>query len=227
MASSSRAKEADRYFRQSRNAEKRNDLIEALRCIDEAIRLSPSDTAHWSAKAQYLKNSNEYSEAKMAAERAIEINSENYHAWSTLGLINVQTENYEEAALCYKRSLERKEDAAVYTLLAAVEYEFDVESAILHAEKALALEPDWDEAIAVLKAAKEKEITIIAKNHESISHFFLPHHLMDFLLHKTRVYINILRNQIMPIFTQRDLLDPAHAFVAAFVKDARSASGSR
>jgi len=79
-----------------------------------------------------------------------------YQAWGELGLVHRNLGQFEEAAACYKRSVALEEDFSTYTLLAAVEYEFDVEQPIIHAEKALQLNPDWDEAETVLAEAKKK-----------------------------------------------------------------------
>ena len=148
--------EAEKYWKQALMAEEQQNLPEAIRLIEKAIEICPSDTVYWSAKGQFLRNAERYEEAKLATHRAIELNPKNYHAWTSRGIINVHLGSYEEAANCFKRSVELKEDFGTYTMLAAAEIEFDVESAIKHAKNALELNPDWDEAREILRSAESK-----------------------------------------------------------------------
>ncbi len=134
--------EAEKYWKQALMAEEQQKLPEAIRLIEKVIEICPSDTVYWSAKGQFLRNAERYEEAKLATQQAIELNPKNYHAWSSLGWLHIYHRNFEEAAKCLKRSVELKEDFGTYTMLAAAEIEFDVESAIKHAKKALELNPD-------------------------------------------------------------------------------------
>ena len=137
-------------------AEEQENLPEAISLIEKAIELCPSNTAYWSAKGQFLRNAGRYQESKLSTQRAIELNPKNYHAWSSLGWLHIYHRNFEEAATCLQRSVELKEDFGTYTMLAAAEIEFDVETAIKHAKKALELNPDWDEAKKILRSAESK-----------------------------------------------------------------------
>ena len=137
-------------------AEEQENLPEAIRLIEKAIELFPLDTVYWSGKGQFLRNAGRHKESKLSTRRAIELNPKNYHAWATLGLIHIYHRNFEEAANCLQRSAELKERFGTYTMLAAAEIEFDVESAIKHAKKALELNPDWDEARDILRSAEKK-----------------------------------------------------------------------
>ena len=155
MTNSENEKQADELSRLAQ--EKQNEELheDALALIDQAISLNPSDTALWSVKGESLYDSKRFTEAEATARTAIEKDKRNYHAWSLLGRILAQTGYNEKAALCYQKSLRLREDGYVYTLLAAVEYEFDLSSSIKHAQKALELVPGWDEAELVLKSARE------------------------------------------------------------------------
>ena len=145
----------DLYHRALKEDDNQNHE-EAMKLIDQAIALMPSDTALWSARAQFRYDKKDYADAEVDAESAIERDEKNLHAWGLLGQIKAHTGHFEEAAACYKKSLQLSEDKGLYTLLAAVEYEFDLPSAIRHARKALKLDPSWDEAQKILDAAQDE-----------------------------------------------------------------------
>ncbi len=150
------------YFKDARKAEEQNCLEEAIRLVRKATSLRPSVSYYWAMEGQILKNSGKHEEGIVAAEKAIELEPETSQYWTLLGLCKVALGRYEEAASAYKRSIELEEDFGTYTLLAAVECEFDDEQAIIHAERALELNPDWDEAKNILADAKEMKRTGLA-----------------------------------------------------------------
>lgn len=156
MTKGSLREKSEEYWRQALEAEEQENLPEAISWIEKAIELCPSDTVYWSAKGQFLRSAGRYKESKVSTRRAIELNPKNHHAWSSLALAHIHLGSFEEAAACFKRSVELKEDFGIYTMLAAAEIEFDVESAIKHAKKALELNPDWDEAREILRSAESK-----------------------------------------------------------------------
>ena len=144
------------YWHQALKAGEQEKLSEAIILIEKAIELCPSYTVYWSAKSQFLYDSGKFEDAQLAANKSIEFNAKNHHAWAILGLTNIHLGSFEEVAACFKRSVGLKEDFGTYTMLAAAEIEFDVESAIKHAKKALELNPGWDEAKDILRSAEEK-----------------------------------------------------------------------
>ncbi len=156
MTKQSSQDQAERYWQRALKAEEQKNLPEAIRLIEKAINLCPSHTVYWSAKSQFLYDSSNFEGALLAANKSIDCNPKNHHAWTIFGLAHVHVRTLEEAAACFKRSTELKEDFATYTMLAAAEVEFDVESAIKHAKKALDLNPDWDEATKILRSAESK-----------------------------------------------------------------------
>lgn len=147
---------AEKYFEWSRASESQGNLEGALRHIEDAIRRRPGETVFWSAKAQYLYDLEEYLSAVAAARTAVQLNSNNYHSWAIQGMALARLGEFRESAECYRRSIAIKEDVGVYTMLAAVEYEFDADMAVSTAKRALSIDPEWDEAKEVLKAAKKK-----------------------------------------------------------------------
>lgn len=129
---------------------------QALREIDKAIKLADGrEAGHWAAKSRILYRLGEHQEAEAAARNAIRIDEQSYHAWVTLGMLYFHSHRFEKAAFCYKKVVEIEEDYSFYTLLAAAERQFDPESAIEHAKRALELNPDWDEAETILSDALE------------------------------------------------------------------------
>ena len=109
----------------------------------------------WSLKGSALVELERLTEAESVTRTAIEKDQRNYHTWYLYGIIQSENGYFEKAAYCYKKSLRLRKDFGTYTLLAAAEYEFDLPSSIKHAQKALESNPEWEEAEAILKSARE------------------------------------------------------------------------
>lgn len=155
MTISENEKQADELSRLAQEKQDEDLHEDALALIEEAISLNPLDTVLWSVKGKSLYDLKRFTEAEATARTAIEKDQRNFHAWGLLGRTYAQIGYNEKAALCYQKSLRLHEDGSVYTLLAGVEYEFDLPSSIKHAQKALELIPGWEEAELVLKLARE------------------------------------------------------------------------
>ena len=156
MARSIEWEKANRFFREA-IVEYRNDRFErALNLIDRSIELRPAVAISWTIKGRSLYEIGDLSQAEKASQRAVELNPNCRNAWITLGLIYGDLKRFERAASSFKRGVDIKRDASILTLLAAVEYEFDPESARQHAQMALDGNPEWEEAQLVLEAAKKK-----------------------------------------------------------------------
>ena len=127
---------------------------EALRLIEKVVELAPNSSKYWSAKGEFYYEIEDYSIAETAAKRSVELNRKNYFGWLILAHCAFDQHQFQKAAEYFKKYLEFKESYSVYTLLAAAELEFDPRSAYDHAKRALELNPDWDEAQAILVSAK-------------------------------------------------------------------------
>ena len=156
MPRPSNREKVDRHIDAALDAFDAGNTKQALREIDEAIELTHGDdAAPWAVKSRVLYDLGEHDEAEAAARNSIRIDVTNYHAWISLGLIFFDRHQFEKAAFCYKKAIEEEEDYGTYTMLAEAERQFDPESAIKYAKRALELNPDWDEAETILKTAME------------------------------------------------------------------------
>ena len=72
--------EAEKYWKQALMAEAQQNLSEAIRLIEKAIKICPSHTAYWSAKSQFLYDSSDFDGALSAANKSIDCNPKNHHA---------------------------------------------------------------------------------------------------------------------------------------------------
>lgn len=61
----------------------------------------------------------------------------------------------ELAAKNFKNALKLHPDFNLYTIIASVELAFDPDLALVHATKALEIEPNWEEARNILNMAKK------------------------------------------------------------------------
>ena len=129
---------------------------EALRLIDQVLELRPKSGNSWALRGRALYQLGDLPEAIASSEKSVELKPSCHHAWATLGLVHRDNMQFERSASCFQPAADLSEDKSILTVLAAVEYQFDPESARRHAEEALALDPDWDEARAILKTATEK-----------------------------------------------------------------------
>ena len=132
------------------------DTKEALALVDQIVELVPESSRYWSAKGAFYYEIADYDTAEAAAKKSVELNRKNYFGWLTLAKCKVDQRQLKEAIQYYKKYVELKEFDWAYTMLADLETDFDPVSAIAHAERALALNPDYDDAQRVLEAAKAK-----------------------------------------------------------------------
>lgn len=146
---------AKKYLTQSLNKSKEGNYEEALKLIQKAIDLFPNATVFWTFKSEYFFEMKNYEDALKCVDKAIELKDRNFHAWSLKGAIYEGLKDYELSAEAFQKSLEIKQDFNIYTLLANVQMNFDLKSAICNASKALKLNPEWDEAKNILNQAKK------------------------------------------------------------------------
>jgi len=129
---------------------------EALEKLDQAEALPGYRYAVLTHRGCVLHEAGRWKEGETALRAALALNERFVHAWNALGVLLKSREDYEEAAACYSRSAEISPTASVLTCLAGVQCAFDLDSAVVNAERALQHDPEWEEAIAVRDAALER-----------------------------------------------------------------------
>lgn len=152
---------ANRLFREASLLRKKGHLNAAISLMEDVASLSeelpPSASSLYLAVlGEFYEEAGRSDDGVECANRALEIHPKNFHAMNLLGKIRSAEGYYEEAAKYYRKSVALKPDYAVYTLLSAVEYEFDLARAAEHAQEALRLNPDWREARVVLDKVQAK-----------------------------------------------------------------------
>lgn len=129
---------------------------DALNLLERALELKPKDPLVLVYRGRVLHALARYGEAEKSFRDALNIDGNLCYAWNELGLLFEDRGFFEKAADCLTRSVQLRPDFNSYTVLAKVELMFDVDAALSDAEKALELNPGWDEAIQVRDAAKER-----------------------------------------------------------------------
>ena len=122
------------------------DWASAVERMDEALQLRPAFVPYWVSKGHFLRQWLKFGRAEDAIRKAIAINPRACYAWSELGLLFKDRRLFKEAADCLSQSVQLRPDFATYTVLADVELSFDPSAALRDAEKALELNPSWEEA---------------------------------------------------------------------------------
>ena len=127
---------------------------DALCLLEQAIELRPRDPILLVYRGRVLHALARFGEAERSFREALHIDRGLCYAWSELGLLLMDCKRFEEAAECLQESANLKRDFSTYTVLANVQLAFDAHSALMNAQKALELNPNWDEAAEVRDEAK-------------------------------------------------------------------------
>lgn len=135
-------------------AEQSGDFGKAVDQMKNALHLCPRCVPYWVSLGNLYRLMLKFQESEEAIRKGIEIDSSASYAWSELGLLYRDKRSYEKSAEYLMTSVQLRPDFSTYTVLAAVVLMFDADAALLHAEKALELSPDFDEAIEIRDAAK-------------------------------------------------------------------------
>ena len=135
------------------------DFEKAIEELDKAIQLSPSATVCWTTKGHFYSELGKFKEAKKSFRTATKLAPERSLTWAGLGMAQMNLKEYKSAAQNFRKAVNLQPDFNLYTMLANVELTFDPKLALADAKKALKLEPNWDEALKVHKAAEQ----VIAK----------------------------------------------------------------
>jgi tetratricopeptide (TPR) repeat protein len=123
-----------------------NDTDGAICLVDEAICLRPTWPECRVIKGRFLLDAKRFCEAEASLREAIHIDEMDFYAWLELGFVFYDQELFEKAAFCFRKSAQINPHYSVYTMLANAELAFDTEAAKADAQRALDLNPDWDEA---------------------------------------------------------------------------------
>ena len=89
------------------------------------------------------------------AKHSVQINNKNYFGWELLAKISMDRGEFAEAIKYWKNFVSLRDEYWAHTILAALEANFDRVSAVAHAERALELNPDWDEAKQILNQLRK------------------------------------------------------------------------
>ena len=143
-------------FQESWKEAEKNEMQLALELINEAIEISPRCSLYWTTKAQFVLELGNLEEARSTAQVATDLDSGNAHAWALLGEVHGLLGQSESAASCLLEAVRLEPDHVNYTLLASVQAEYDPEAAMQSAQKALQINPNWDEATRIVAVSRER-----------------------------------------------------------------------
>ncbi|HSR69458.1 MAG TPA: tetratricopeptide repeat protein [Acidobacteriota bacterium] len=123
----------------------------ALAEISKATALAPEVWLYHFAEGNILLKMGRLEDARKAALNALKLKAADSDSWLLLGVIEKALGNFRASAKAYSKSAELHEDPSVLTMLASVQATFDLGAAKQSAQRAVELDPDWDEAYKALK----------------------------------------------------------------------------
>ena len=147
--------QAKQYIAAADRAAQSGNFAKAVEQMNKALQLRPGFAPYWVTQGNFLRKWSKFQRSEDAIRKAIEINPAASYAWTELGLLFKDCELFEKAANCLRKSVQLRPESSAYTVLANVELTFDADAALSDAEKALELNPGWDEALQVRDAAKQ------------------------------------------------------------------------
>ncbi len=127
---------------------------EALDLLERALEIKPSDPKALVYRGSVFHALGRYHEAEQSLRDALEIDRSITHAWNELGMVMESIGLFERAASCFEQSAKISPNTSVLTMLASMQLAFDPQKSVHNAERALSIDPTWDEAQAVRDAAK-------------------------------------------------------------------------
>src|SRR3989442_9555787 len=80
-------------------------LVDALRCFNAAIKVSPDYEVAWNNKGNALARLGKFDEAVRCYERALHIDASYRGAWVNKGFVLTKLGRFDEAASCADRAL--------------------------------------------------------------------------------------------------------------------------
>ncbi len=134
---------------------------EALRILERAIAMATCDkvkSVYLATKGGFLNRNQQHTQAVDACTEAVALEPNNFHAFIELGIALMRLHRYKAAAEALQSAAALRCDYSVLTVLAKVQLlSSNPSAARASAEKALELNPSWDEAQAMLDAARNAE----------------------------------------------------------------------
>lgn len=122
----------------------------------QAVTLDPDDWYINTSLGVFLREKGDLKKSLQFCKRAVELAPEMPLAWGTLAVTYLEQEKFNKAVESFAKSLELEERPNTYTMMASAKISLgDLEGAIKDSKRALELDPDWDEAEAMLKEAQE------------------------------------------------------------------------
>jgi tetratricopeptide (TPR) repeat protein len=158
---------ANSHFQSAWNAYRDGSFVVALSHLDAAVRLasnSATRSVYLTTQGGFLNRLGLPDRAIIVCEEAVSLVPGNYYAWSQLGLAFLRLKRYEDAARCLSKLIELHPDHAGYTLLAGAQLHFNPQAALQSAEKALEIDPSWEEALGICELAKRRLGIVQGKN---------------------------------------------------------------
>lgn len=143
------------------------DVAEALRVFDQAAAIHPEARAVKYLRATCLLDLGREAEAEAAVREALSgsgstppTSRQSAQMWLLLGLILHQKGEPRGAAMCLMKAFEFDVPpntlAQSWTMLAHCQMHFDVHAAAESAERALEIDPAWDEAVNIRDDARHR-----------------------------------------------------------------------
>lgn len=129
------------------------DRQAARELIGQILELFPLSAKHWALMALLHYEDGDVAECISAANKTLHIDEDNQYALLLLAKCHDNADNGKEAIEYYRRFAVLNKSDWAYTILANAEVKEDPQRAIEDAEKALQVNPDWDEASEVLAKA--------------------------------------------------------------------------
>lgn len=152
----SKLEAAERFRTEADLAEEFGDLPLAIERMNEALKLQPSSARYWVILGNLYRTLKNLEESEFAIRKGIEFNPSASFAWTELGLLYRDRKDYQKASEYLLKSSQLRPDVNTFTVLAAVCLAFDAKTSLRYANKALRIEPNFDEAISMRDAALRK-----------------------------------------------------------------------
>jgi tetratricopeptide (TPR) repeat protein len=127
---------------------------EALALLERALEFNRMDKMVLVYHGRVLTALRRYDEAEHSLRAALGVDGTFSHAWNQLGMLNEDQGKFEKAAFCYEQSVKSAPTVEILTMLANVQSAFDPQKAADNADRALSIDPNWDEAQAVRDNAR-------------------------------------------------------------------------
>ena len=144
---------AARHRRTAWDLAESGDLSGAIVEMDQALLALPDSAKHLTTKGHFQRENGDLEAARTTLERAVELDATYHNGWTELGRTYEALHWLEPAAVCYTKSAKIRPSAWVYTLLGNCQLHFAPEQALKTIEKALKIDPNWEDAIEVRRDA--------------------------------------------------------------------------